>query len=111
MKESNFLTDRASIKQLQREVWLNTKGQLIKESNSLEDIITRNLLKGQVSQGTKRRNFFLQVIVQFDKKYIKIDEVQLSPNPRKMLLLFLLWFLVLLFLLLIQKPRFKNWSK
>ena len=35
MKESNTLADNATIKQLQKTVFLNTKGQLMKESNTL----------------------------------------------------------------------------
>ena len=34
MKESNTLSGNASIKQLQKEVLLNTKGQYMKESNT-----------------------------------------------------------------------------
>ena len=56
MKESNTLAGNATIKQLQREVCIDTKGYFIKESNSPECIAARNLLIGHMSQGTKENN-------------------------------------------------------
>ena len=45
MKESNSLADNAIIKQHQKEVLLNTKGQYIKKSNTLACNAGNNSLK------------------------------------------------------------------
>ena len=42
MKESNTLAVNATIKQVQREILLNTKGRYMKESNTLVDSVEKN---------------------------------------------------------------------
>ena len=53
MKESNTLAGNAIIKQLQRKVLPNTKGQYIKESNTLAGNVENNLPGSQISIFTK----------------------------------------------------------
>ena len=45
MKESSILVGNATIKKLQREILLNTKGQYMKESNILVSNAACNFLK------------------------------------------------------------------
>ena len=42
MKDSNIIAGNATIKQQQKEVLLNTKGQYMKESNTLVNSVEKN---------------------------------------------------------------------
>ena len=53
MKASNFLAANATIKQLQKEILLSTKGQYIRESNILAINATIKQLEREVLQDTK----------------------------------------------------------
>ena len=53
MKESNTLAENMNIKQLQREVWLNAKGQYMKDSNTMAAIVTTKKLQKEVWLNTK----------------------------------------------------------
>ena len=44
MKESNTLATNATLKQLQRDILQDTKGQYMKESNTLIEIVENSLL-------------------------------------------------------------------
>ena len=48
MKESNILAEIANIKQVQRKVWLNTKGEYMKESNILAGNVVNNFLRRDI---------------------------------------------------------------
>ena len=48
MKESNILVDNATIKQHQKEVLIDTKGQYMKESNTLADNAGNISLQGEI---------------------------------------------------------------
>ena len=43
MKESNILAGNATFKQLQKEVWLNTRGEYMKESNIFASNVIKNI--------------------------------------------------------------------
>ena len=55
MKESNTLAGNAIIKQLQREVLLNTKGQYMMESNTLVGNVANNFLTRDILVNTEER--------------------------------------------------------
>ena len=51
MKESNILAANATIKQVQKEILLNTKWQYMKESNILvSNVIIKQLTKGSLAE-------------------------------------------------------------
>ena len=69
MKVSNTLVYNATIKQHKNEILLDTKGKYMKVSNTLACIVARNLLPGQISQGTIE--MYIQVIIFYrDKKFV-----------------------------------------
>ena len=74
MKESSTLAANATIKQHQKDILLDTKGQYMKESSTLVWIVTSNSLPKQISQGIKE--IYIKVIkVQLNKKFVrKIDK-------------------------------------
>ena len=53
MKESNFLVGNATIKQHQKDILLNTKGQCMKESNILVSNANIKQLQKEILQHTK----------------------------------------------------------
>ena len=53
MKESNTLAENMNIKQLQREVWQNVKGEYMKDSNTIAVIVTTKQLQKEVWLNTK----------------------------------------------------------
>ena len=53
MRESNILANNATIKQNQKEILLNTKGQYMKELDSHAGIAINNILLEQILQSTK----------------------------------------------------------
>ena len=53
MKESNILADNATIKQQQRAILLDIKGQHMKELDSNAGILINNLVLGQILQSNK----------------------------------------------------------
>ena len=53
MKESNILLGNATIKQHQKEILLDTKGQHMKELDSHAGIVISNILLGIILQSTK----------------------------------------------------------
>ena len=48
MKESDTLAGNATIKQIQREVWHDTKGEYMMDSNTLAANVTIKQLKGEI---------------------------------------------------------------
>ena len=56
MKDSNTLADNATIKQLQKTVLLNTKGQYMDESNTLALIVTIKQDQKRILHDTKRHH-------------------------------------------------------
>ena len=53
MKELNILVSNVTIKQLQRAISLNIQGKHIKELDSHAGIVISNMLPGQIFQNTK----------------------------------------------------------
>ena len=53
MKDSNILADNATIKQLQKEVLANTRGQYMKDKNILADNATIKQLQKEVLPNTR----------------------------------------------------------
>ena len=53
MKESNIFADNATIKQQQRAILLDIKGQHMKELDSNAGIVINNLVLGQILQSNK----------------------------------------------------------
>ena len=51
--ESNTLVGNAAIKQHQKEILMNTKGQYMKELDSRAGIVLNNTLLGQILKSTK----------------------------------------------------------
>ena len=56
MKESNILVGNAPIKQQQKEVLLDIKGQHMKELDSHEGIVINNILLGKILQSKSTFN-------------------------------------------------------
>ena len=53
MKESNTLAANVTIKQLNREIWVNTKEQYMKESNTHAANVANNFLTKEVLLDTR----------------------------------------------------------
>ena len=53
MKESNIHVGNATIKQQKKEVFVNTKGQYMKELDSHAGIVSDSILLGKILQSTK----------------------------------------------------------
>ena len=64
MKESNILVDNATIKQHPNEILLNTKGQHMKEFDSIADIVINNIFLGQILQSTKKIYIFKNMCIE-----------------------------------------------
>ena len=58
MRESNILVSNATIKQPQRAISLHIKGQHMKVLDSYAGIVINNILVGQILEGTKEINIY-----------------------------------------------------
>ena len=74
MKELNILESNATIKQLQKQILLNTRGQYMKDPNILADNATIKQLQKEVLVNTRG---------QYMKEKISWQTMQLSSNCKR----------------------------
>ena len=74
MKESNFLAGNATIKQNQKDLLLNTKGQYTKESN---------ILAGNATIEQHQKEILLNTKGQYMKESNTLQAMQLSSNNKR----------------------------
>ena len=77
MKESNILVGNATIKQNQKEILLNTKGQYMKELDSFAGFVISNILQGKILKTSKTSTF---AVVQLDKKFVNTMNTNTRSN-------------------------------